>query len=340
MQRQYVLDLLKLSPQQDHTMVYGWFFHELLASIEVSSALLYDNDIRSMLLRHILQAQRFLDGKSERLHLLETRALAIFIANSLSQGLPSLSPLLTSNVPAVPMMDVLLRQRQGVFPFLLMHVDDATIFNFLDSILKCPFKPAELHVIIGSAICNELQFQAPKVLNGNQIWKVEKIGYLLSTFMETIGDEIISIGRAVASYLEPLAHFLLKFSSASYCSEYLFLRLVTLIVSKYSETPQLRRLIPQFLQSISWNIPTLTASLKFEPPSLRVSSESEAKRRVQLQVITLMESLLQYKVEHHEVVERLATHQVVDRIDIFVSNSCKQCTKEIPALHSYCTRDI
>jgi hypothetical protein len=317
MQSQQVLDLLKLNSRQDFTMVYGWYFHEILVSMEASSTLLLDNEVRNIILRHTLQAQQYLDSKTERQHLLETRALAIFLANSLSQGLthpPSTPPSTASPESTLPLLKVLLRQQLGIFPFLLLHVSEPAIFACLETLLKCPNIPPELHVIAGQAICAEFLFQCPKVVNGNLIWKVEKIAVLLSTFIETLADNLPDVTGTVASFVDPLSHFILKFTGASYCSEYLFIHLVYLVASKYAASPILRKLIPQFLQAISWNVSALMTNLKFEPLLRRQSPESEAKRRVQLQVIALMELVLQYKKEYYEVVERLAGHQVVERI--------------------------
>lgn len=98
-------------------------------------------------------------------HLLETRALATFIATSLSHGLSS-----TSSSVLSPMMTVLTRQQQGILPFLLMHVDETSIFDCVESLLKNVDKPVELHLTIGKSICNEFLFQSPKVLNGNLMY--------------------------------------------------------------------------------------------------------------------------------------------------------------------------
>jgi len=356
MQRQQALDLLRLGSCQDVVIVYGWYLQEIFVSMEASATLLLDNEIRNMVLRHILQAQQYLDNKTERQHLLETRALAIFISNSLVQDFTPLSSSSTpqtqtnnvksytekttnntinntgttnngTNIQGITnntgvntagitlgnVMHVLARQQQSIFPFLLMHVSEPAVYSCLETLLKCPFITPELHMTVGRAICAEFLFQCPKVVNGNLIWKVEKIAMLLSTFIETLGNDL-QIKSTVASFVDPLSHFILKFTGASFCSEYIFIRLVYLVANKYAESAALRKLVPQFFQAISWNISALMTHLKSEPLVHRQSAESEAKRRVQLQVISLMEVLLQYKKEYYEVVERMAVHQVIDHV--------------------------
>jgi hypothetical protein len=196
-----------------------------------------------------------------------------------------------------------------------MHASENSVFACLETLLKCPNITIELHLIIGRAICNEFLYECPRVLNGNLIWKVEKIALLMCTFVETLAEDNLQVVAGdVAAFVDPLSHFILKFTGASYCSEYIFIRLVYLVAYRFAGTPTLRKMVPQFMQAISWNISSLMANLQPEPLLRRQSPESEAKRKIQLQVIELMEILLHYKKEYYEVVERMATHQVPERV--------------------------
>jgi len=169
-ERKKIIELLQLQPAPfaiiepilidvTHVPAYGFMVHELLCSTEGTAVLLQDKEVRNILLHNIETALHA--PSREELYLPNTQNLAVFLAKFCMKFLHSSS--------ASFLLETLELQQMGLLSFMIKHLYVPDVFNFFDTFIGFE-KSAELHVIVGKVVSDELLFQFNAVKSDNHLY--------------------------------------------------------------------------------------------------------------------------------------------------------------------------